>query len=95
MGDGIPEGFDRLACHPTIAAGLNKRHRGHEGEPDVAIVEQLGDGKERGFRIERIEDGLDQQEIDSAVDQATDLLVVDRHQFVIGGAARRRIIDVG
>ena len=95
MGNGIPEGFNCLARYPAIAAGLNKRHRGHEGEANVASIEKLINGKERGFRIERIEDGLNQQEIDSAIDQTTDLLVVDRHQFVIGGAARRRIVDIG
>jgi hypothetical protein len=43
----------------------------------VAIIEKLINGEERGFRIERVENSLNQQEIDSAVDQATDLLVVD------------------
>ncbi len=60
MGNRIPEGFNRLARHSTIAAGLNKRHRSHEREPDVTIIEELIDGKERSFGIERIEDGLDQ-----------------------------------
>src|SRR5687768_10352805 len=68
VGNGIPEGFNRLTRHPTITAGLYKRDRGHERKSDVSILEKLVDGKERSFRIERIEDSLDQQEIDSAVD---------------------------
>src|SRR5437899_12002886 len=95
MRNRIPKGFDRLARDSAITASLNKRQRGHKWEPEVAIVEKLINSKERGFRIERIEDGLDQQEINSAIDQATDLLVVDPHQFVIGSAAGRRIVDIG
>ena len=52
------------------------------------------DGVDRGLGVERVEDGLDQQEIGAAVDQALDLLAIGRAQLVEGDGAEAGIGDV-
>ena len=45
-----------------------------DGQAAANLVEGLLDGEERGLGVERVEDGLDEQRIDAALDQAERLL---------------------
>ena len=47
-------------------------------------------GKERRLRVQRVEDGFDQQHIRAAVEQAADLFTIGRDQFVVTSCRARR-----
>ena len=53
------------------------------------------DGEERGLGVERVEDGLDQQQVGAAVEQPAHLLAVGVAQLVEGDGAEARVGDVG
>ena len=55
----------------------------------------FGDGVERRLGVERVEDGLDQQQVGAAVEQALDLLAVGGAQIVEGDGAEAGIGNVG
>ena len=50
---------------------------------------------ERRLGVERVEDGLDQEQVGAAVDQAADLLAIGGAQIVEGDGAEAGIVDVG
>ena len=52
------------------------------GRLDAALVHHFGDGEDRGLGVERVEDGLDQEGVDAAVDQAAHLLAIGDAQLV-------------
>ncbi len=56
---------------------------------------QFGDGVERGLGVQRVEDGLDQQDIDAAFEQAARLFGIGRLQIVEGDRAEAGIVHVG
>ena len=92
--DRIPERFRRLARQQPAGAvgdGAGDHHR----QIDAARVELFGDGEDGGLGVERVEDGLDQQRIDAAVEQAAHLFGVSDAQFVEGDRAKARIQNVG
>ena len=71
----IPERGRRLAgqhAAGTVGDGAGDHHR----HVDAALLADLGDGVDRGLGVERVEDRLDQQQIDAAVDQAARLLAI-------------------
>src|SRR3546814_2471613 len=51
-------------------------------------------GEDARLRVERVEDRLDQDEVDSALQQRVDLLAVDVLQFVEPDRAKARVVDV-
>ena len=81
--DGVPERLGHLAGERAaggVGDGAGDDHR----PAAVALLEERLDGEDRGLGVERVEDGLDQQQVGAAVDQAAGLLVVRRRP------ARRR-----
>ena len=92
--DGDPEGFDRLTgeCPPAV---VRDRHRQHDGRPRAARLEHLLARDDCRLRIQRVEDGFDQQHVAAAVDQPTDLVLVGVPELVERRRAERRIVDVG
>ena len=58
------------------------------------LVEILVDGEQRRLAVQGVEDGLDQQHVGAAVDQAAHLLVVGRDQLVEADVARGRVVHV-
>ena len=57
--------------------------------------ENLLAGENRRLGVERVEDGLDQDEVGAAVDEAAHLLGVGFAQIVEGDGAEAGIVDVG
>ena len=55
----------------------------------------LGDGSDRRLGVERVEDGLDQQEVGTAFEQPFGLLGIGAAQLVEGDRAQAGIGDVG
>ena len=58
-------------------------------------IEDLADGDQRGLGVERVEDGLDQQQIDAAGDQGAHLLGVGGLHLVEGDHAEAGVVGVG
>ena len=75
----------------AVGDGAGDHHR----QIDAARIELFGDGEDGGLGVERVEDGLDQQRIDAAVEQAAHLLGIGDAQFVEGDGAKARIQNVG
>ena len=94
MADRIPE---RLGClaRERAARRVGNRARYHDGQLDVRGAEGALEAHDRGFRIERIEDRLDEQEIDAALDQRRRRNFVSNGQFVEGDIAESGVVDVG
>ncbi len=61
----------------------------------MGAIESLLDRKECGLRVQRIEDGLDHQNVRAALDQADGGVPVGRGKIVEGDVAERGIVDVG
>ena len=59
------------------------------------LLEVAGDGEDGGLGVERVEDRLDQQQVDAAVDQTAGRFGVGRDQLVEGDVAVAGIVDVG
>ena len=68
--------------------------RGHHRPADAALVERPLDREQRGLGVQRVEDRLDQQEVDAAVEQPERLLAVGGLELVEGDGARAGVVDV-
>jgi hypothetical protein len=94
VGDGGPEGIDRLA-RQGASRRVADRERDEDGELLSGRREHVENGGDRRLAVERVEHGLDQQQIDSTVHEAAHLLgvgrvdLVERH-IAIGGILHAR-----
>ena len=61
----------------AVGDGAGNHHR----QADAAGRHDFGEGEDRGLGVERVEDRLDQQHIDTAVDQSAHLLAISGAQF--------------
>ncbi len=109
VADAVPECFGGLSGEATVAIGLREGHGSHEGD-DFAVAggwagggeraeaegfEDIEDGSESGFCVERVEDGFDEEGVDSPFDEGFDLLPVGEAELVEGDGAEAGVIDVG
>ena len=76
------ERVERLA-RQRAAAAVGDRDRDHQRQPDALLLEHVLDRDDRRLGVERVEDGLEQEHVGAAVDEAAHLLLVTRR------AARR------
>ena len=90
---GIPE---RLRClaGKRAAAGIGDRDRDHDRHPAPQFFKAVLDREQRRLGIQGVEDRLDQEHVDTAVDQPANLFVVGRGQLVKGDGPERRILDI-
>ena len=88
------ERVERLARQRAPAA-IGDRHRDHQRHVDAERLLHFLDGDDRGLRVQRVEDRLEQQDVGAAVDQAADLVGVGRAHLVERHRAERRVVDVG
>ena len=94
VADRIPERFGRLAGQH--AAGEVRDGAGdHDRHADAALVEQLEQGIERRLEVERVEHGLEQEDVGAAVEKAPRLLRIGFAQQVEGDGTIARIGHVG
>ena len=77
MPDGCIEGFECLAGE-RASVPVARRDRHDDGEAGC----HLRRGIEDGFRVERVETGLDEQQVDAAFDKGSDLFAVNRRHLV-------------
>ena len=94
MGDGGDEGRERLAREGATRA-VAHRDAHHDRESLPATFKHFVGGKEGGFGIERVEDGLDEDEVDPTLHQSINLLAIDRGQIHEGHRTSCRIVDIG
>ena len=74
---------------------VSSHSQNHDRQLDLSFVEHLAHGHDSGLRIQRVEDGLDQQQVDAAVDECPGLLLVRRAQLIESDAAQGRVVHVG
>mmetsp|Transcript_24963 Transcript_24963/g.58171 ORF Transcript_24963/g.58171 Transcript_24963/m.58171 type:complete len:753 (-) Transcript_24963:165-2423(-) len=78
------------------ARHVHDRPRDHHWQPRAArLLVVLVDGEERRFRIERVENGLDEHNVASAVDHPLDLRLVRRDHLVPRAIAEAGVFDRG
>jgi hypothetical protein len=94
VGDRAPERLHGLPReHPPRE--IRDRHRHDERKLDSGGLEDLLGGDERSLRVQGVEDRLDEQEVDVALDQRPHLLHVGVAHLVEGDGAVAGIVDVG
>ncbi len=62
--------------------------------PEAQLVEQRLDGEDGGLGVEGVEDGLDEQDVRAALDQAATGVRVRPHELVPGDVPGARVVDV-
>eukprot|EP00754_Rhynchopus_humris_P019685 Rhum_TRINITY_DN14653_c10_g1::Rhum_TRINITY_DN14653_c10_g1_i1::g.106929::m.106929 len=67
----------------------------HERHAAARSLQHLVGGEECGLRVQRVEDGLDEEDVHTALEQTLDLLRVRRHQLVVRDVAELRLLDGG
>jgi hypothetical protein len=88
--DGVEKGLRCLAGE--VAAGeVDRRER----DPERRVRDGLLRRDERRFRVQRVEDRLDQEDVDPALDQRPHLLRVGVPHLVEGDGAVAGVVDAG
>ena len=87
--DGHPERLRRLA-REIAAAAVDRGER----EPERQLRRDVGRRDDRRLRVQRVEDRLDQEEVDAALGERGDLLRIARPHLVERHRAVRGIVDL-
>ena len=90
----IPERARRLP-RQQAAGAIGNGPGNHHGHVKAAFVANLGDREDGGLGIERVENGFDQQQVGTAIDQPAHLLAVGRAQLIESDRAETGIGNVG
>src|SRR5580698_1084905 len=93
MADRMPERGRRLAGKRASRA-IRDGARDHQRHLKAALGEGFETGEDRGLGVEGVEDGLDQENIGAAVDEAPDLLAIGDAELVETYGAEAWIVDV-
>ena len=94
MADSVPERGGGLAGQ-RASARVGDGAGDHHWPAPAMLREQLEQRVDRRLGIKRVEDGLDQQQVAAALDQARSRLAVGGDQLVEGDVALARVVDVG
>ncbi|MNS56080.1 hypothetical protein D3C72_889300 [compost metagenome] len=94
MGHGVPEGFGGLA-RQGAAGGVGDGAGNHDRQLEAQFLEHALHGEDRRLGVEGVEDGLDQDQVGAALDQAAGGLDVVFYQQIEGDVAVARVVDVG
>ncbi len=90
----VPEGFGRLAGEGPPAL-VGDRAGDHHGDTTLGLsLEEALDGEDRGLSVERVEDGLDQQQVGTAVQQGDGGVGVGLDQLVPAHRPEARVVDI-
>ena len=94
MGDRGPERVHGLPRERSATA-VGDRDRDHQRKRNRLLVEEFEHRGDRRLRVEGVEDGLDQQDVDAPFDQGARLLAVGGVEPVKGQISRRGVVDIG
>jgi hypothetical protein len=94
VGHRVPERADRLAGQGP-PGGVGDRSGDDQRAALAQRLEGLLDADDRGLRVERVEDRLDQEQVHAAGHQALGRLAVGGHELLEGDVASTRVVDVG
>ena len=94
MRDGRIESLDRLP-RKRASARIGNRPRNHDRDRNAALGAQPLDRKQGRLRVQRVEHGLDEQDVGPAVDEAPRLLVIGFGELVESHRPVARIVHVG
>ncbi len=76
------------------AGGVGDGSESHDRQLHAEFLEHALDGEDRRLGVEGVEDGLDQDQVGAAFDQAAGRLDVVLHQFVEGDVAVAGVVHV-
>ena len=93
MAQAVVEGLGRLA-RERAARFVRDGAGDHDGQFDAILLEDLLAGEDGGLGIQGVEDGLDQQQVDAALDKTADGLLVDIDEPGEGDVAVARVVDI-
>ena len=94
VGHGDPERVDGLAGERS-STPVGDRHRQDDRQLRPQLVEQVAHGDDGRLRVQRVENRLDQQEVDTTLDKPARLLDVGIAHGVERRGPERLIVDVG
>src|SRR6185436_5277216 len=94
MRNGVPERFHNLAGYKS-APSVAERARSHDRNADAVFDAVPVDGKQAGLEIQRVDERLGQQNIDSGFNEGRDLRVIRPFQLVKTGAAPAWVVYFG
>src|SRR5690606_37793185 len=89
----VPEGLSGLAGQGT-AGGIGNGARDHDRQLDTQLFEHPLHGENGRLGVEGVEDGLDQDQVGAALDQAAGGFAVVFHQCIEGDIAVAGIVHV-
>ncbi len=89
----VPEGLGGLP-RQGAPGGVGDGAGDHDRQLEAELVVDALHGEDRRLGVEGVEDGLDQDQVGAALDQAAGGLAVVRHQLVEGDVAKARVVDV-
>ena len=89
-----PERLQRLA-RERAAGEVDDRDRDPEGQVDAFLVQHVATRGDGGLRVQRVEDRLDEEEVDAAVDEAAHLLRIALAHVIEGDCAVGGVVDLG
>jgi hypothetical protein len=93
MAEAVVKRLDRLT-REGAPGGVRNGARDHHRHDDAVCLEDLIDGECGGLGVERVEDGLDQDDVDLRGDERTGRLGIDLGQLVEIRVACTRFVDV-
>ena len=94
MANAVPERGDRLPAQDA-ARGVGHGAADDQRQALAAGLEVLVDREQSGLGVERVEDGFDQYDVGTTLDQRLGLLVVRGTQILEAGVARAGVVHVG
>ena len=93
MGEGIEKRLDGLP-REGAAAEVGDRARDHDGQVFSGLLEKAADGEESGLGVEGVEDGFDEEDVHSALDEVFDLLGVGGGDLLEGHLALAGVVHI-
>ncbi len=92
--DGVPERLDRLS-RQRPSARVRDRPRHHQWDIEPALIQQAPHREERSLAVERIEDRLDHEQVDPALEERVGLSAIGGGELRERDVPETRIVDVG
>jgi len=90
----IPERLDRVA-REVAARKIGQRHREHDRHFPAKLLFQEAHRHDCGLGVQRVEHGLDQNEVSPAFDECLGLFAVDFDEEIPVDLAEARIVNIG